>query len=504
MRGLDYVNFLGALLTLHNYQLRHENMKIGYFPSIKSILRDSTLSKGQDVPRYRIRAVKHDRIESKTLELDSHTLKDLEVFQAEGSADSLFDLYNSTKTRGGAQILRHRMENPFADTVSIRQIQKSISTILKHREVFRRLGFWITGRVERYQRDPLMFVLQQSRVAFIIAATILKLFDGHHYHRIFRGVQFTCLLVNSLREFLMHMESHQPEGELELLVEDIKQILNRPRFLEVPESELRGRKYLKILRLDQSFRVYEREKVQELMRLTYEIDALSSLADATRKYHYAIPEILDGPTRIQGSDLVHPQVENAIANEVGLDQQSRMLFLTGPNMAGKTTYLRAISTALYLGHLGMGVPATSFAFTPVDRLFSSISISDNVHTGTSYFLAEVLRIKSISSAVAEGLRVIAIMDEPFKGTNVRDALEASLAIIERLEAKSDCLFLFSSHLIELDEEFSSSMGIVKCHFEARETEGELSFDYLLHSGVSIQRLGMRVLSEQGVFALLDK
>jgi len=479
-------------------------MKIGYFPSIKSIFRDTTLSKGPEVSRYAIRAVRQDRIESETLELDSHTLKDLEVFQAEGSADSLFDLYNSTKTQGGAQILRHRMENPFADKLSILQIQKSISYIRRYNEVFRKLGFWITGRVERYQRDPLMFVLQQNRAGFVIAATILKLFDGHHYHRIFRGVQFTSLLVNSHREFLKQIESDQPEGELGRLVEGIKLILNRPRFLEVPEIELQGRRYLKILRLDQSFRVYEKEKVQELMQLTYEIDALRSLADATSKYGYSMPEILDGPTRILGSGLVHPQVENAIANEVGLDQEKRMLFLTGPNMAGKTTYLRAISTALYLGHLGMGVPATNFAFTPVDRLFSSISISDNVHTGTSYFLAEVLRIKSISSAVADGLRVIAIMDEPFKGTNVRDALEASLAIIERLESKNNCLFLFSSHLIELDEEFPSTMGIIKCHFEAEESEGELTFDYLLHSGVSNQRLGMRVLSEQGVFALLDK
>jgi DNA mismatch repair protein MutS len=478
-------------------------MKLGYFPSIKSILRDSTLSQGQKVPRYKIRAIKQDRIASKTLDLDPHTLKDLEVFQAEGSADCLFDLYNSTRTAGGAQILRHRMENPFADAVSILQVQKSISYIQKHGDIFRKLGFWITGRVERYQRDPLMFVLQQSRAGFMIAATMLKLFDGHHYHRIFRGVQFTCLLVNSHREFLNYIESHRPRGELGLLVEDIKQILNEPRFLEVPMIELQGRKYLKILRLDQSFRVYEKEKVQELMQLTYEIDALRSLAEATSKYDYTIPEILDGPTRIQGCGLVHPQVENAIANEVGLDQENRMLFLTGPNMAGKTTYLRAISTALYLGHLGMGVPATSFGFTPVDRLFSSISISDNVHTGTSYFLAEVLRIKSISSAVAEGFRVMAIMDEPFKGTNVRDALEASLAIIVRLESKNNCLFLFSSHLIELDEEFPASMGIVKCHFEARETGGELTFDYLLQRGVSTQRLGMRVLSEQGIFALLD-
>jgi len=478
-------------------------MKIGYFPSIKSILRDSTLSKGQEVPRYRIRAVKRSSDEPKTLELDSHTLKDLEVFQAEGSGSSLFDLYNFTKTQGGAQFLRHRMENPCAEATSICETQESLSYILQHREAIRKLGFWITGRVERYQRDPLMFVLQQGRIAFVIGATTLKLFDGHHYHRIFRGVQFTCLLVNTLREFLLYAQNYPLEGELASFVEEISRILERPRFLEVPDYELKGRKYLKILRLDQSFRVYEREQVQELMQLTYEIDALCSLADATRKYDYVLPKILDGSTRIEGRGLIHPQVESAVANEVGLNQDKRMLFLTGPNMAGKTTYLRAISTALYLGHLGMGVPAKSFGFTPVDRLFSSISISDNVHTGTSYFLAEVLRIKSISSAVAEGMKVIAIMDEPFKGTNVRDALEASLAIIERLESKNNCLFLFSSHLIELDEEFAGSMGIVKCHFEAREAAGELEFDYLLHPGVSTQRLGMRVLSEQGVFALLD-
>ncbi|PCJ22622.1 MAG: hypothetical protein COA96_13855 [SAR86 cluster bacterium] len=477
-------------------------MRIGYFPSIKSILRDSSLSKGQKVSRYKIRAVKQDRVVSKTLKLDAHTLKDLEVFEAEGSGRNIFDLYNSTKTQGGSQVLRHRMENPFADLNSIRQTQKSIRYITKRRKIFTQLAFWTTGRVERYQRDPLMFVLQKNRISFAISASILKLFDGHHYLRILRGAQFTCLFINSLREYLIEVESDLPQGELGLLVEDIRQILLRPKFLEVPSSELRGRKYLKVLRLDQSFRVYEREQVQELMRLTYEMDALVSMADATSKYNYVIPEILDGPTKISGSGLVHPQVENPIANEVGLDQEGRLLFLTGPNMAGKTTYLRAISTALYMGHLGMGVPATSFAFTPVDRLFSSISISDNVHTGTSYFLAEVLRIKSIASAVSEGLRVIAIMDEPFKGTNVKDALEASLAIIEGLESKNNCLFLFSSHLIELDDEFAPSTRIVKCYFEAQENKGKLEFDYLLRSGVSHQRLGMRVLSEQGVLDLL--
>lgn len=478
-------------------------MKIGYFPSIKGLLRDSNLGKGQARPRFQIKAARHSQSEARTLKLDSHTLKDLEIFQAEGSASTLFELFKFTKTQGGAQILRQRMENPYADAKNICQVQDSLTYISEHREELRKIGFWLAGRVERYQRDPLMFVLHQNRISFFIGALLLKLFDSHHYIRIFRGVQFSGLLVNSLRDLLAHAEQHPPKGELEYLIHDIDQILQLPKFQEVPRGELRGGKFWKILRLDQSFRVYERERVVSLLQLVYEIDSLVSMSDATKKYDYAMPEILHGATRLSGSGLVHPQVENAVANIVSLDQEKRLFFLTGPNMAGKTTYLRAISTALYLGHLGMGVPASTFSFTPVDRLFSSISISDNVHTGTSYFLAEVLRIKSISEAVAEGSRVIAVMDEPFKGTNVKDALEASLAIIERLETKNNCLFLFSSHLIELDDEFSSDMRIMKCHFEARESEGRLEFDYQLHSGVSTQRLGMRVLSEEGVFDLLD-
>lgn len=479
-------------------------MKLGYFPSISAIVRNSTLRKAQSVPRYRIRAERHSRIQPRSLELDSHTIKDLEIFQSEGSGSNLFDLFNLTRTQGGAHILRKRMENPYAERADIAGTQQSIAYVQSRRKVFDTIAYWCAGRVERYQRDPLMFVLQQNRISFFIGAFTLKLLDGHHYFRILRGVQFTSLFINSLREFQEEIDLHPPEGEIRYLIDEIAQILDKPKFMEVPEGELKGSKFWKILRLDQSFRVYEREQVQELMQLIYEIDALVSMADASSKFDYVIPEVLSGDTRFSATGLVHPQVVGAVANEVSLDQRNRLLFLTGPNMAGKTTYLRAISTALYLGHLGMGVPATSFSFTPVDRLFSSISISDNVHTGTSYFLAEVLRIKSISSAVAEGLRVVAIMDEPFKGTNVRDALEASLAVIERLEAKNDCLFLFSSHLIELDEEFAPSMGIVKCHFEAKEAAGKLEFDYLLHPGVSSQRLGMRVLAEQGVFELLDR
>jgi DNA mismatch repair ATPase MutS len=95
------------------------------------------------------------------------------------------------------------------------------------------------------------------------------------------------------------------------------------------------------------------------------------------------------------------------------------------------------------------------------------------------------------------------MDEPFKGTNVKDAFDASLAVLERLATKEDCLFLFSSHLIELDDQLEETRQISRSHFIAEVDCGKLKFDYQLRPGVSDQRLGVRVLEEEGVFDLLD-
>lgn len=255
--------------------------------------------------------------------------------------------------------------------------------------------------------------------------------------------------------------------------------------------------------MDQVFRLHEKVAIARLLQLTYETDALVAMADVTDKHELVLPRIEEGPLRVHAEGLVHPLLRNAVANPVELDQEHRVLFLTGPNMAGKTTYLRSVATALYLAHLGMGVPARSFRFVPAQRLFTSISLNDDLHDGVSYFRAEALRVKAIAEAVAEGHRVVALMDEPFKGTNVKDALDASLAVLERLAAREDCLFIFSSHLIELSEQLRV-VAQVACHyFEAEAGEGRLRFEYQLRPGVSTQRLGMRVLREEGIFELLD-
>lgn len=443
------------------------------------------------------------RTNSNVLELDAHTLTDLEIFESKSEHKCLFQFFNLARTSGGAKELRRRMESPFSDPERILATQKSVSFILAQRQVFEILpSAYATNIVdEHYTHEILPIVTHENILEF--GYEVLAMWANHdrHHFSIVRGVQLTCGLIHALRRFVSQSELVSATGELALLIEEMRTLLNFDRLASVPDKKI-GNRIWTILRLDQIFRIHEKQAINRLLKLVYEIDALVAMADATFQYKFVMPIVEQGALRIHAEGLVHPFLQEAIPNPVNLDQERRSLFLTGPNMAGKTTYLRAFATGLYLAHLGMGVPAQSFRFVPAQRLFSAISLSDDLNGGVSYFRAEALRVKAVAQAVAEGYRVVALMDEPFKGTNVKDALDASLAIVERFSKKQDCLFMFSSHLIELGEKLSVNDRVDCRYFEAQDSGGRLRFDYRLHNGVSNQRLGMRVLQEEGIFDLL--
>ncbi len=437
------------------------------------------------------------------LVLDEHTLKDLEIFQTDTGDKSLYDYCNFTRTEGGAKLLRMRMELPWCEADAIRSTQQSIVFICENRAVFDKLPAYIVQSVENYQREVLLGVSRRSRIEFALQAWNIYFNHDRHYRSIVRGVQYTCSVIRGLREFMAHQELDLAVGEIVPLIKELRKLLAHEWVHEVPAERAAGSGPWKMFKLDQIFRQEGKDVILRILQLVYELDALVSLADATLHYQFTMPEVLEGAIRIEAKDLIHPFLEDAVPNGVNLNQEQRVLFLTGPNMAGKTTYLRAVATALYLGHLGMGVPARSFGFVPIERLYSSISLNDDIHAGISYFRAEALRVRAVAESIAEGRTVVAVMDEPFKGTNVKDALDASLAVLKRFATKEGCLFLFSSHLIELDDQLEESKQIVRSHFEAKVDGSKLSFDYQLRPGISDQRLGVRVLDEEGVFALLD-
>lgn len=437
--------------------------------------------------------------------MDEPTYRDLEIFEGD-KGPSLFDLCNSTRTTGGAKVLSTRMGTPWNKADKIRAVQESLAYVRANRPAFERLPTALVAHEsETYLNGVLPIASSEQRFDFLVEALGIRFGDFLPYAKIARGVQLASKFLRSLRGLVrgLGIPAKPAQGDIAPLLTELAALVERPAFAIVSDAEDWSVGFLTVMRVDRVFRLKERAAMERMLELANQLDALVAMSDANERFGWVTPELESGPTHIAGQGLYHPFIEGPVANAVNLGDGRHVLFLTGPNMAGKTTYLRSCGIAIYLAHLGMGVPARSFRFSPCERLFSSITVTDDVRGGVSYFRAEALRVKVIAQAVTDGHRVVALMDEPFKGTNVKDAVDASRAVLRGLIGRPGSLFLVSSHLIELGDEMLASDRVDCCRFEADEQEGRLLFDYVLREGVSSQRLGMRVLIEEGIFTLLD-
>jgi ABC-type branched-subunit amino acid transport system ATPase component len=256
------------------------------------------------------------------------------------------------------------------------------------------------------------------------------------------------------------------------------------------------------LHFDQLAREGVNASLGRLLQCVGELDALWSVAAATSEHGWTYP---NASSQLRVTGLFHPFLDrNVVPNDLHLDPHVRVCFVTGPNMAGKSTFLKATGLALLLAHTGSGVPARSMEFAPVGTLFSSVQIADNLSAGESFYLAEVRRIGALASALHEHGSAVAIVDEPFRGTNVHDATEATLAIITRLAAHPAALVFVASHLGEVAPAILGDRRISFLNFAADITGDEPSFDYRLREGVSEQRLGITLLRQEGVLERLER
>jgi DNA mismatch repair protein MutS len=179
------------------------------------------------------------------------------------------------------------------------------------------------------------------------------------------------------------------------------------------------------------------------------------------------------------------------------------LFLTGANMAGKSTFIKSVGDAVFLAHIGMGVPANTMELTMFDGLLSNINVVDNISKGESYFYNEVQRIKSTIVKINDGRKWLILIDELFKGTNVEDAMKCSTVVIEGLIKVKQSLFILSTHLYEIGEKLKAHDNIIFKYFETTVDDDQLKFSYQLKDGISNDRLGYLILKREKVIDLLE-
>ena len=229
------------------------------------------------------------------------------------------------------------------------------------------------------------------------------------------------------------------------------------------------------------------------------------MAVAVKTYNLHFPEFVDQDTPLlEAKGLYHLLIPHPVAYDLQMNPDQNFVFLTGANMAGKSTLIKSVGSAVFLAHLGMGVPVEAMKLTLFDGLLSNINVVDNIAKGESFFFNEVQRIKNTIEKINNGKKWLVLIDELFKGTNVQDAMKCSTTVIKGLIKIRNSLFILSTHLYEIGEELKDHSNISFRYFETIVKDDQLEFTYQLREGISNDRIGYVILKREKVVDMLEK
>lgn len=242
------------------------------------------------------------------------------------------------------------------------------------------------------------------------------------------------------------------------------------------------------------------EQLQNLASAVSQIDVLQNLAERAESLDYCRPTLTkEAGIHIQGGR--HPVVEQVmdepfIANPIELNSQRKMLIITGPNMGGKSTYMRQTALIALMAHIGSYVPAESAQIGSVDRIFTRIGASDDLASGRSTFMVEMTETANILHNATPNSLVL--MDEIGRGTSTYDGLSLAWASAEWLAKELGSMTLFATHYFELTELPNQLPTLANVHLDAVEHGDSIAFMHAVQEGAASKSYGLAVAGLAGV------
>lgn len=433
------------------------------------------------------------RYEGVSLCVDLQTQEALGVGMNARDDSGLIGLINRTKTHAGSVELAERFRRPIVDAEGIRLVQGALAALREYQwnlpideELYSCVERYIGSTVEMCESASLW-----ARVRFLWRVARY----GDNRAAVSRGVRGVRQLLERVRAFCLTAGAAEPSGHAAGVVQEC--------LLHVAAVENdHGRGFgswdmLGLARADWWFRGPSANHLLALLWIMRDLDAMICMARFGDSAEFTTPEVVNGESvQLVARYLRHPLIAEAVGNSLDLGRSGNVLFLTGPNMAGKSTFMQAVGLAVLLAHMGMRVPASSFRFVPLQSLFAHMGAQGDVATGTSRFLAEVRRLRVVAEYLARGDRTLGLLDEPFTGTNVVEAREATMRLASELSQVAGSLFAIASHHDEVACALRAR-GVLAACFEGECLEsGSYRFDYLLRPGVSAQRLGLQILDSE--------
>jgi DNA mismatch repair protein MutS len=239
--------------------------------------------------------------------------------------------------------------------------------------------------------------------------------------------------------------------------------------------------------------------LQRIARAIAQVDVLSGFACTASRRNYCRP-VFSQDNEIEIQEGRHPvveaQVDSFIPNGCRISPTRRMLLITGPNMGGKSTYMRQVAHIVLMAHVGSFVPAASARIGPIDQIFTRIGAADDLAGGRSTFMVEMTESASILHNATE--KSLVLMDEVGRGTSTFDGLALAWAIARHLVEKNRSLSLFATHYFELTRLGVEYKEVANVHLDAVEHKDSIVFLHAVEEGPASQSYGLQVAGLAGV------
>lgn len=437
------------------------------------------------------------------MQIDNTSFNDISIFHQEEEF-SIFHKLNFTRTVGGREWLRKFFSEPHDSLEKILGTQKVIRTFMEH------VKDWPTDisngtvlvmdKFLDYSLDPI------SEAPASFNNLLYKWLHSEDYSMLKYSIQHFADFYRGIKKIADILEDLDLPATIKFYVDRIQGIVKLQPLQKLAETEPGGKISIR-QNLYYGYHLRGRYKTNtlELIDIYSRLDAWYSMAVAVKTYNLSFPEFSQQETPLVDAEgLYHILLPNPVAYDLQMNPDHNFLFLTGANMAGKSTLIKSVGSAVFLAHIGMGVPAKKMKLTVFDGLLSNINVVDNISKGESFFFNEVQRIKNTIGKINDGKKWLVLIDELFKGTNVEDAMKCSLTVIEGLIKIKNSLFILSTHLYEIGQELKKYPNISFRYFETDVTDEHLHFSYQLKEGISDDRIGYVILKREKVVEMLEK
>ncbi len=437
------------------------------------------------------------------MQIDKISFNDISIFHQEEEF-SIFHKLNFTRTTGGKEWLRKFFSEPHNDLKKILGTQKVIRTLMEH------VKDWPTDisngtvlvmdKFMDYSLDP----VSENSNAF--NSVIYRWLHSEDYSMVKYSMTHFADFFRGIKKVAELLEDLDLPMNIKIYVDRITGLLKEGPLQKLSATEA-GKKFNAQENLYFGYHLRGRYRLGtlELIDIYSRLDAWYSMAVAVKTYGLSFPEFLEQETAlVDAKGLYHILLPTPIPYDLQMNPEHNFLFLTGANMAGKSTLIKSVGAAVFLAHIGMGVPAAKMKLTLFDGLLSNINVVDNIVKGESFFFNEVQRIKNTIEKINNGKKWLVLIDELFKGTNVEDAMKCSTTVIKGLIKIKNSLFILSTHLYEIGAELKNYPNISFRFFETNVTNDQLQFTYQLKEGISNDRIGYVILKREKVVDMLEK